>query len=108
MNLFPDAELEEGDVVKGKASSLERLAELLRKQRIRDSAREVLLGSIRDNRMVFQVNKQAAYVGQVSFAASSPLGDITVMVEAHDIRRIVDEVAPPSFKRASSEPGPAA
>jgi predicted RNA binding protein with dsRBD fold (UPF0201 family) len=107
LSIFPDAELEEGDVIRGRALSLDRFAELLREQRIRDSAREVLLGSIQGNRMVFQVNKQAAFVGKVSFSAHSSLGDITVTVEADDIRRVVDEVAPSSPRGSQSEPGAA-
>ncbi len=94
LNLFPDAEFEEDDVVRGSATSLDRLAELLAAQRIRMSAREVLLGAVRGDRLVFHLSKQAALAGKVSFSAQSPLGDITVTIIADDPQEIVDMVAP--------------
>ncbi|MFQ5838646.1 MAG: RNA-binding domain-containing protein [Thermoplasmata archaeon] len=94
LNIFPDAHLEEGGLISGRAQSLERFGELLRNQRIRNSAREVLMGSIRGSRMVFHLNKQAAFVGKVSFSAHSPLGYITVTIEAEDVEAVVEEVAP--------------
>jgi predicted RNA binding protein with dsRBD fold (UPF0201 family) len=96
LNIFPDAELEENDLIRGEARSLHRLSELLRGQRIRDSAREVLMGSIRGNRVVFHINKQAAFAGRVSFSAHSSLGDILVAIEVDDPRQVVDQLAPRS------------
>ncbi len=94
LNLFPDAELTEGEVVAGEARSLERFAELLRAQHIRSSAREVLAGAARGNRIVFHLSKQAAWAGRVSFSALSPLGDILVTVEAEDVEALLDRVVP--------------
>ncbi len=99
LNLFPDARLVEGEVISGEAESLERFAELLRTQRIRASAREVLLGAIGGNRIVFHLNKQAALAGKVSFSALSPLGDILVTIEGEDVDEVVElltPVSPPS------------
>ncbi len=94
LNLFPDAEIEENDVITGTATSLERLAELFRSQRVRTSAREVLLGAIRGDRLVFHLNKQAALSGKASFSAESPLGDIRVTVVADNLEEAVNELAP--------------
>lgn len=94
LNLFPDARLTEGEMISGEAEDLERLAELLRTQRIRDSAREVIRGSIRDDRIVFHLNKQAALVGKVSFSTLSPLGDIVVTIEADDIEAVMEQLTP--------------
>ncbi|MCJ2520437.1 MAG: hypothetical protein LN412_05760 [Candidatus Thermoplasmatota archaeon] len=94
LNLFPDARLTEGEVISGEAEDLERLAELLRTQRIRDSAREVIRGSIRDDRIVLHLNKQAALVGKVSFSTLSPLGDIVVTIEADDIAAVMEQLTP--------------
>ncbi len=99
LNLFPDAELAEGEVITGQVRDLGRFSELLRVQRIRNSAREVLGGSIRGNRMVFHLNKQAALAGKVSFSALSPLGDIFVTVESDDLERVLDQVAPASLRK---------
>ncbi len=98
LNLFPDARLEEGDTISGEAMDLERLAELFRAQRIRDSAREILLGSVHGNRIVFRLSKQAAFAGKVSFSSYSPLGDIVVTIEGEDIERLVDQVAPSTLQ----------
>lgn len=99
LKLFPDAEFEEDDEVTGTAASLERLAELFKAQRIRTSAREALLGAVRDNRLVIHLNKQAAFAGKASFSAQSSLGDIAVTIIADDLRSVVDEVAPLSKDR---------
>lgn len=107
MNLFPEARLEETETLKGPAGSLDRFAELLRRQRIRDSSREVLLGSIRGRRMVFHLNKQAAFVGRVSFSAHAPLGDIRVTVVSDDLRALVQELAPTRVRRGRGEARPA-
>lgn len=93
-NLFPDVEFQEDGEIRGTAASLDRLAELLRNQQIRGSAREVLLGSVRGNQLVFHLNKQAASAGKISFSAYAPLGDIVVCVEAEDAAQVVDRVAP--------------
>ncbi len=107
LNLFPKAHLEEGESIGGPAGSLDRFAELLRRQRILDSSREVLLGSIRGRRLVFHLNKQAAFAGRVSFSAHAPLGDIRVTVVSDDLRGLVRELAPPMIRRGGREPRPA-
>lgn len=64
--------------------SLERFRMILQRDRIRAAARSVLRRSVDGNRLVFFLNKQAAYAGHVSFSApegESPLGPIQVVVE---------------------------
>lgn len=107
LNLFPEARLEEGEGISGAVGSLDRLGELLRKQRIRDSARELLSGATRGDRLVFYLNKQAAYAGRVSFSAHAPLGDICVTVIADDIRGLIEELAPSTLGPGRGEPRPA-
>lgn len=107
LNLFPEARLEEGESLTGRVGSLDRFAELLRRQRIRDSSREVLLGSIRGRRLVFHLNKQAAFARRVSFSAHAPLGDIRVTVVSDDLRTLVEDLAPATIRRRGGEARPA-
>lgn len=94
LNLFPDAQLTEGEEVVGEVHSLDRFAELLREQQIRTAAREVLAGAVRGRRLIFHLGKQAAWAGRVSFSALSPLGDILVTVDAEDVEAFLEGVAP--------------
>ena len=93
-NLFPDVRIEstEGRIV-GTTENLDRLRELIRTQRIRDTARRQLLAGRRGDRTTVSLSKQAAFVGVVNFAASSPLGDITVEIESDDLEAAIDYVA---------------
>jgi len=93
-NLFPDVRIEstEGRIV-GMTENLDRLRELIRTQRIRDTVRRQLLAGRRGNRTTVSLSKQAAFVGVVNFAASSPLGDITVEIESDDLEAAIDYVA---------------
>jgi len=93
-NLFPDLRIEPapGRIV-GTTENLDRLRELIRTQRIRDTARRQLLAGRRENRTTVSLSKQAAFVGVVNFAASSPLGDIVVEIESDDLGAAIDYVA---------------
>jgi len=93
-NLFPDLRIEsaEGRIV-GTTEHVDRLRELIRTQRIRDTARRQLLAGRRGNRTTVSLSKQAAFVGVVNFAASSPLGDIVVEIESDDLEAAIDYVA---------------
>ncbi len=93
-SLFPDALLEvHADRVVGTTESLDRLRERIRAQRIRDTARRQLLAGRREDRTVVDLNKQAAFVGVVSFGTASPLGDIRVEIESDDLSAVIDFVA---------------
>ncbi len=91
-NIFPDAllQLEKDGVCKlvGKAS-LQRLQELLKKQKIRDTARMELFKSRVGDRIEFILNKQVAYIGKVNFGGGS-LGGIYVSIETEDAERLID------------------
>ncbi|MBA7501722.1 hypothetical protein ES706_00296 [subsurface metagenome] len=97
--IFPTLELSQNEnSLVGKsvrAESLDRLHQLLRGQAIRDSARSVMLRGRRGNLVQFMLNKQVAFVGKVSFTGGeSPLGPIVVTLEASDIERLIDYLAP--------------
>jgi predicted RNA binding protein with dsRBD fold (UPF0201 family) len=106
LNIFPEARLAGDDGIAGDAGSLDHFGELLRRQRIRDSAHEVLTGAVRGDRMVFYLNKQAAYVGRVSFSAHAPLGDVCVTVVSEDLRGLIEGLAPSTIRPRSRQPGP--
>jgi predicted RNA binding protein with dsRBD fold (UPF0201 family) len=75
--------------------TLDRLHQLLRLQGILDSARKVMRASRRENLVQFMLNKQVTTVSKVSFAGDeSPLGPIVVTIEASDIERLIDYIAP--------------
>lgn len=97
--IFPSLELNSvGNSLVGESTSVEsldRLHQLLRQQAIRDSARSVMLRSRRGNVVRFMLNRQVAFVGKVSFTeGESPLGPIGVTLEAPDIERLIDYLAP--------------
>ncbi len=93
-NLFPDVALQvQADRVVGTTETLNRLRERIRSQRIRDTARRQLLAGRRGDRTVVELNKQAAFVGVVSFGTASPLGDIRVEIESDDLLAVIDDVA---------------
>ncbi len=91
-NIFPDARLnfEENKLI-GDAS-LDKLQELLRKQKIRNSARTVLLNSKRGDKIEFDLNKQVAFVGKVNLE-KGPLGSIHVSVETDDPEELIGWLA---------------
>ncbi len=96
LNIFPDAELEQDDRgFKGTAPGLDRFHQLIRKQKILDATRGVLMTSIRGTRARMLLNKQVATVGKVSFADRNPvLGAIEVFIEDDDLEAYVDRLAP--------------
>jgi predicted RNA binding protein with dsRBD fold (UPF0201 family) len=45
--------------------------------------------------IIFQLNKQAAFVGKVSFVEGKvPMGPLTVEIKADDPSALIDDVAP--------------
>ena len=90
LNIFPDLEIEErSGRIDGKTDSIENLAYLLRKERIRDAARAHLLSCCEQNELAFSLNKQAAYMGRLNFAEKHPLGNIEVRISGEDPKQIV-------------------
>lgn len=96
LSIFPDAGLELGDGrYTGTAPGLDRFSALIRKQRILDATRAVLLSNARGGSTRMSLNKQVATVGKVSFADRRPvLGAIEVRVEDDDLEALIDRVAP--------------
>lgn len=78
---------------------LVKLHEKLRLERILDAARSYLAKGVDRGLIVFKLNKQAAYVGRVSFVdmdSETPLGPIVFTIEAGDPWAVVDWLAPPT------------
>jgi len=72
---------------------LSKLQNLLRRERIRAAARAVLFEGLHGNSIIFYLNKQAAFVGHVSFSApiaESPLGPIKIEINCTDPRELID------------------
>lgn len=94
-SLFPDFVAEGGDPVTGSAGSMERFAEILKRQRIRSAARAAMRRGIQADRIAFALNKQVAAAGKISFSEEAhALGDIEVTIITSDPDRVIDEVAP--------------
>lgn len=77
--------------------TLTKFRDILRKQRILDTARNILLKSYKGNVVEVKLNKQAAYQGVVSFVDSdneSPLGPINVVISSDKIELIIDWLTP--------------
>lgn len=99
--LFPDLVFErDDDVIVGTTERVDRLRELIRNQRIRDTARGQLLAGRREGRTVVHLNKQAATAGIVNFAAPSPLGAIRVLIEDEDLAALIDYLAESTVGRS--------
>ncbi len=75
--------------------SLRKLHELLRRQRILDTARSTFLKNKQGNAIEFELNKQVAYIGRINFVEEAiALGSIHVRIEAEEIDRVIDWLAP--------------
>ncbi len=96
LNIFPDAELrEEEGKVTATTGDLSRFKELIRNHRILDSTRAVMLRGMADDAIRFLLNKQAAFVGKISFAeGNAPLGHIEVIIGGDGLEALIDDVAP--------------
>lgn len=80
-----------------KLSILFRLYELLRQERILDTARSIMLSSRRGNMLTIKLHKQSAYAGHISFISydeESPLGPITLTIVSDKLDEIIDWLAP--------------
>ncbi len=97
-NIFPDAEIkvEDGKLV-GKAKNLERFRELLRRQKILDTARSEMLKSRKGNEVTVYLNKQTATVSKINFCDSdavlSPLR-VTFRLNNISFQLFLDYLAP--------------
>lgn len=102
--LFPDIELrleqrsgfeDRLTGIAAGSASLEKLRQLLRRQKILDTARRTFFKSKQDNAIEFKLNKQVAYIAKVNFVEEEiALGPIYIRIEAEDIDRLIDWLAP--------------
>jgi len=105
LKLFPtgraDKKTEEGIttglVVRGTGLEfLSTLRNVIRQERIRTTARAIFLRTSREHMLHIYLNKQAAFMGRVSFCApfgESPHGPISVSAETDDISALIDYLA---------------
>lgn len=95
---FEEKPLKQGSLLIAETvNALTKLHNLLRRQRIRNAARTLLLQGMRGKTITFYLNKQAAYVGRVSFSSSageSPLGPIKVQIRCENPQEFIDWLAP--------------
>lgn len=96
LSIFPDAVLEMGEKgFEGTVPSLDHFSKQIRRQRILDATRAVLLKGKRGECTRMVLNKQVATVGKISFADRDPvLGGIEVTVQDDDLDALIDRVAP--------------
>ena len=98
LNLFPDAEIRiQDNRVVARTSNLSRLRELLRMQRILDTARSMLISGKRGNSITVYLNKQTAYISRINFAEEdailSPLR-VTFRLYDVDFEKFLDYLTP--------------
>jgi len=82
-------------------SSLVKMRNLIRNDRIRDAARRILHKSVSGNMICFFLNKQVAFAGHVCFSeetSESPLGPIKVTVKSDDPHKLIDWLAEKTVK----------
>ena len=105
LNVFPDLTFtHDGTALVGNGSDLRRFRELIRYERIRDSARAVLIRQRHGNATSFSLSKQAAYVGRLNFASGAPLGDLAVTIEDEDLDALIDDVAESTVGKRLTRP----
>lgn len=79
--------------------SLRKLHSLLRRERILDAARKMMKRFSNQNQVIFFLNKQAAYVGHLSFCLperESPLGPIRFEITCDNVKDVINWLAPPT------------
>ena len=98
-NLFPEADPDhrEGELV-AEVHTLEGFSEELHRAEILDTARSVFFDNLSGESFSFDLKKQAAFEGVVTFAVGNPseLGDIhvRVRVEEPSVEDVIDRIAP--------------
>ncbi len=107
LKLFPSAKIDriagpdETVILSIRGSGLECLANLrnlIKQERIRSAARAVLIRNTRGRRIQIYLNKQAAFMGRVSFCepvGESPHGPISIELDCDDTQSVIDYLASP-------------
>ena len=98
-NLFPDAEIKiEDGKLYARAKDLSKFRDLLRRQKILDTARsEILRRKVNDNEVILYLNKQTATVSKINFCEEDiVLSPIRVTFRLYNIpfSRFLDYLAP--------------
>lgn len=97
-NLFPDAEIkiQDGELT-ATTQDVSKFKELLRKQKILDTARSELTKNVKNNSITVYLNKQIATVSKINFtdenAVLSPL-KVTFRLYGIPVERFIDYLAP--------------
>ncbi len=96
MKIFPDIILESTDKgLEGTYDNLNTFSNMIRKQKILDSTRSIMLRGSSPDKTVFFINKQVATTGKISFTEEKTvLGSIRVIVEDDNIEALIETVAP--------------
>jgi len=84
-----------------KPEALERLRLKLRQQQILDAARSMMFRWSSEDRVIFYLHKQAAFMDNVTFClprGESPLGPIKIEIVGVDAKSVIDWLAPPTSK----------
>ncbi|MCS6770334.1 MAG: hypothetical protein NZ570_07875 [Candidatus Caldarchaeum sp.] len=96
LNIFPKASVQMfSDKVVASVDSVEgfeKLRMMIRSRRIRTAVRNVLGKGLKGGSLVFYINKQAAYVGKLSFyepGEAVALEPITVKVYSEDAEQLI-------------------
>lgn len=107
MRLFPGASIDAAsEQMTAVAPELDRLRELIRSQRIPDTARGVMLAGLAPDgsSATFVLGKQAAAAGRAHFGPlRSPLGDLEVTLvgdEEYEVVRAIYRTAPDTTVQA--------
>ncbi len=92
-NIFPNLDFKEiGNMLEAMGDNLTDLAafkELLKVQSIRGTSRSFLESQTEDNKIIFELNKQAAFMGKVNFVDfDMALG--TIKVEINEVKDVID------------------
>ena len=96
-------------VIIGESSSivsLLKIREIIVRERIADTVRRILSRGTVDKYLSFKINKQAAYIGKLSLVEEdreSSMGPISVFIEANDVKRLIDWLAPNTPEKVASE-----
>lgn len=96
LKVFPNAVLEESEMgIEGTTDNLDRFSKQIRKQKILDTTRSVMIRGKRGDRTRMFLNKQVAFVGKVSFCEEKTiLGTMKVVIIDENIDDLIDKVAP--------------
>ncbi len=105
LNIFPNAKVEKyskrDDVITLRIQGLglkflSTFRNIIRQERIRDTARRILMSKVEGDHIIIFLHKQAAFVGRISFCGpegESPLGPISIKIGTPSPESVVDYLA---------------